>query len=137
MLGEIFNQMDIKVTASSAAQQPIYAGGPIQQDRGFVIHTNSGDWSASMAISDAIALTTSRDILEAIAMGEGPEQYLIALGYAGWGEGQLEKEMIDNAWLNTPFSSRILFDTPISQRWSSAADQIGININLLAPAGHA
>ncbi|MDZ4151645.1 YqgE/AlgH family protein, partial [Methylicorpusculum sp.] len=66
-----------------------------------------------------------------------PEHYLIALGYAGWGEGQLEKEFLDNAWLNTPFSSQILFDTPVSQRWSAAADQIGININkLTTPAGH-
>lgn len=136
-LGEIFSQMDIKVTSPIAAQQTIYAGGPVQQDRGFVIHSNSGNWTASMPISDTIALTTSRDILEAIAVGDGPEHYLIALGYAGWGEGQLEKEMIENAWLNTPFSNRILFDTPVSQRWSSAADQIGININLLtAPAGH-
>lgn len=136
-LGEIFSQMDIKVTVPKAAQQPVYAGGPVQQDRGFVLHTKGGDWNASMAVSDDISLTTSRDILEAIAVGDGPDHYLIALGYAGWGEGQLEKEFMDNAWLNTPFSSQILFDTPVSQRWSAAADQIGININqLTTPAGH-
>jgi len=136
-LGEIFSQMEINVTSPTASQQPVYAGGPVQQDRGFVIHSRGGDWNATMPISDNISLTTSRDILEAIAAGEGPEHYLIALGYAGWGEGQLEKEFLDNAWLNTPFSSQILFDTPVSQRWSAAADQIGININrLTTPAGH-
>lgn len=136
-LGEIFSQMEIKVTAPAAAEQPIYAGGPVQQDRGFVIHSSGGDWNATMAVSDTISLTTSRDILEAIAVGEGPDNYLIALGYAGWGEGQLEKEFMDNAWLNTPFSNLILFNTPVSQRWSAAADQIGINITqLTTPAGH-
>jgi Putative transcriptional regulator len=82
-------------------------------------------------------LTTSRDILEAIAIGEGPNQYLVALGYAGWGEGQLEREIVDNAWLNTPCGNDILFNTPVNQRWQAAAHQIGIDINqLTTPAGH-
>ncbi|MFZ2312742.1 MAG: YqgE/AlgH family protein [Methylobacter sp.] len=136
-LDEIFKQMDITVTSLAAAESTVFAGGPVQQERGFVIHTSGGDWNATMAVSETISLTTSRDVLEAIAAGEGPEQYLVALGYAGWAEGQLEKEIMDNAWLNTPYGKQILFDTPIDLRWSAAADQIGININqLTAPAGH-
>jgi len=136
-LGEIFNQMDIVVTSDSARAAPVFAGGPVQQDRGFVLHTPAGDWAASLPICDTITLTTSRDVLEAIAIGQGPDHYLVALGYAGWGEGQLEKEFMDNAWLNTPFGQKILFDTPINQRWNAAAHQIGIDINrLTTPAGH-
>ncbi len=136
-LGEIFQQMDIKVTSPASAETPVFAGGPVQQERGFVVHTSGGDWHATMAVSETISLTTSRDVLEAIAAGEGPEQYLVALGYAGWGAGQLEKEIMDNAWLNTPSGKQVLFDTPVNLRWSAAADQIGIDINLLTtPAGH-
>jgi len=136
-LDEIFKQMDIKVTSLAAAEATVFAGGPVQQERGFVIHTSGGDWNATMAVSETISLTTSRDVLEAIAAGIGPEQYLVALGYAGWAEGQLEKEIMDNAWLNTPYGKQILFDTPVDLRWSAAADQIGIDINqLTAPAGH-
>jgi putative transcriptional regulator len=136
-LGEIFKQMDIKVTAPEAAKAPVFAGGPVQQERGFVVHTSGGDWHATMAVSETISLTTSRDVLEAIAAGEGPEQYLVALGYAGWGAGQLEKEIMDNSWLNTPCGEQVLFDTAINLRWSAAADQIGIDINqLTTPAGH-
>ncbi|WP_374088736.1 YqgE/AlgH family protein [Methylomicrobium lacus] len=136
-LGEIFKQMDIRVTSDTATNAPIYAGGPVQQDRGFVVHTTCGQWDATMPVSDTISLTTSRDVIEAIAVGEGPERYLVALGYAGWGEGQLEKEIRDNAWLNSPFGTQVLFDLPIDMRWAAAAGQIGVDINQLTmPAGH-
>jgi putative transcriptional regulator len=136
-LGEIFKQMDIIVTSDTAAETPVFAGGPVQQERGFVVHTTGGNWNATMAISKTLSLTTSRDVLEAIATGTGPAHYLVALGYAGWGAGQLEKEIKENAWLNTPCGQQVLFDTPVNLRWSAAADQIGIDINLLtAPAGH-
>jgi putative transcriptional regulator len=136
-LGEIFKQMDIRVTSPEIAEKPVFAGGPVQQDRGFVIHTSGKLWDATMAVSETISLTTSRDIIEAIASGTGPERYLVALGYAGWGEGQLEKEILANAWLNTPFGGNVLFDIPVNQRWSAAAGQIGIDINKLTmPAGH-
>jgi putative transcriptional regulator len=136
-LGEIFKQMDINVTAPASAEAIVFAGGPVQQERGFVVHTSGGNWHASMAVSESISLTTSRDVLEAIAKGEGPEQYLVALGYAGWGAGQLEKEILNNAWLNSPCGKQVLFDTPVNRRWSAAAEQIGINIyQLTAPAGH-
>lgn len=137
-LGDIFKQMKIPVTSETASQAIVYAGGPVQQERGFVLHTTGGEWDMTIPVSDSISLTTSRDVIEAIALDKGPESYLIALGYAGWGEGQLEKEMLANAWLNSPFGKNILFDTPIEMRWKAAADQIGINIKKLTiPAGHA
>ncbi|MEY3881947.1 MAG: hypothetical protein RIQ94_2743 [Pseudomonadota bacterium] len=137
-LGEVFKQMDINVTYPPAAEASVFAGGPVHQERGFVVHTACGDWQATLPVSNTISLTTSRDVLEAIAAGEGPEQYLVALGYAGWGAGQLEKEILDNAWLNTPYGKQVIFDTPVNLRWTAAAEQIGIDINqLTAPAGHA
>ena len=136
-LGEIFKQMNIRVTSTGASETPVFAGGPVQQERGFVLHTPGGGWDATMVVSDTISLTTSRDVIEAIAAGKGPERYLVALGYAGWGEGQLEQEILANAWLNTPCSKNVLFDTPINMRWRAAAGQIGVDINqLTTPAGH-
>ena len=136
-LGEIFNQMNIPVTSLSAAEAPVFSGGPVQQERGFVLHPTCGNWDATMLVSESISLTTSRDVIEAIAIGKGPEQYLVALGYAGWGVGQLEQEILNNAWLNTPYGKHVLFDTPIGLRWQAAAGQIGIDINqLTTPAGH-
>ncbi len=136
-LGDIFTQMKIHSTSLCAAETPVFAGGPVQQERGFVLHTGGGGWDASTAVSESISLTTSRDVIEAIAVGKGPEQYLVALGYAGWGEGQLEQEMLANAWLNTQCSQQVLFDTPINVRWQAAAKQIGIDINRLTmQAGH-
>ena len=138
MLHEVLLQMDIEVKDLNAARLPIYFGGPVQPERGFVIHQPVGDWLSSHRVTDTVALTTSRDILEAVAIGEGPEKFLVALGYAGWGEGQLEREMIDNAWLNTPVESDILFDVSPEQRWESAAGKIGVDLNLLSSvAGHA
>ncbi|MDD5265647.1 MAG: YqgE/AlgH family protein [Methylococcales bacterium] len=136
-LGDIFMQMNIRATSLHAAEAPVFAGGPVQQERGFVLHTTGGGWDASMVISESISLTTSRDVIEAIAAGKGPEQYMVALGYAGWGEGQLEQEILANAWLNTPYSQHVLFDEPIDMRWRAAAEQIGIDINqLTTQAGH-
>ncbi len=136
-LGDIFKQMNIPVTSLSAAETPVFSGGPVQQERGFVLHPTCGKWDATMLVSESISLTTSRDVIEAIAMGKGPEQYLVALGYAGWGVGQLEQEILSNAWLNTPYGKHVLFDTPIDLRWQAAAGQIGIDINqLTTPAGH-
>jgi putative transcriptional regulator len=137
-LGDIFAQMNIDPISRASANSPVYMGGPVQQERGFVIH-NVGEqtWDSSIAISETVSLTSSRDILEAIAKGEGPVDYLIALGYAGWGAGQLEKEIIENAWLHTPYAENILYHTPVNLRWNQAANLLGININLLAAvAGH-
>lgn len=138
-LGDIFEQMKIQTPYDHIKNTPIFAGGPVQQERGFVIHSPCDKtWDSTLAISATICLTSSRDILGAIAADEGPEHFLIALGYAGWGSGQLEREIVDNAWLNTPCWENILYDMPISQRWNAAASQMGIDINkLTTPAGHA
>ncbi|MEN8260975.1 MAG: YqgE/AlgH family protein, partial [Pseudomonadota bacterium] len=112
-------------------------GGPVQPERGFIIHTPIGEWDSSLKVSEGIALTTSRDILENIAAGEGPDKFLVALGYAGWGEGQLEREIIENAWLNAPAENSILFDLPAGKRWKLAAEHMGVDLDLLSgQAGH-
>lgn len=137
-LGHIFEQMGIDSTLPAVNDMPIYAGGPVQKERGFIIHNTEGKtWESSVPVSDTTALTSSRDILEAIAKGEGPEQYLIALGYAGWGGGELENEIIRNVWLNSPYDNQILYQTPAKQRRTIAANSLGIDINTLTlPAGH-
>ena len=138
-LGHILKQMGIECHSDKAEQTPVFAGGPVQQERGFVIHPrNEQEWEASMTISDSFSLTSSRDILEAIADNKGPEKYLIALGYSGWVAGQLEQEMLKNSWLNVPFDEHIIYDAPINRRWVMAANTIGLDINQLTiPAGHA
>ncbi len=136
-LGEVFKQMNIEPSHVESNDLPVFSGGPVQPERGFVIHTPADSWDSTLIVSEQIALTTSRDILEALAAGSGPDKVLIALGYAGWGEGQLENEIMQNAWLNTPCDLHILFDLPVDQRWNAAAGQLGIDINLMtSPAGH-
>ncbi|BAN46070.1 YqgE/AlgH family protein [Metapseudomonas resinovorans] len=116
---------------------PIYAGGPVQTDRGFVLHPAGHSFQATLELGD-LALSTSQDVLFAIADGSGPQQSLVALGYAGWDAGQLETELSDNAWLTCPADLSILFDTPTEQRLSAAAARLGVNLSLLtAQAGHA
>lgn len=137
-LADILHHMDIKTDIEAVAMQPVYMGGPVQNDRGFVLHEPVGNWEATLRITDSIGLTSSRDILEAIARGAGPQHALISLGYAGWGGGQLEEELAANAWLNGPASSKVVFETPVEQRWAAAAALIGVDLNLLSgEAGHA
>ncbi len=136
-LGDIFGQMKIDPKKPNIAATPVFFGGPVQPERGFVIHESDRKWESTLKISDSIALTTSRDVLEAIAAGNGPEKSLVALGYAGWGNGQLEQEMIDNAWLSAPAESNIIFDMPANKRWKAAAEKMGVDMNLLSStAGH-
>jgi putative transcriptional regulator len=136
-LGDIMQQMDIDMGENEMGKLPIFFGGPVQPERGFVLHEPLGRWDSSLQVSPAISLTTSRDILEAISLGKGPRKALVALGYAGWGKGQLEREMAENAWLSAPAANSILFDLPSSQRWKAAAELMGINISLLTTqAGH-
>lgn len=122
----------------SDASLPVFWGGPVHPERGFVLHSPSGAWESSMPVGDDLNLTTSKDVLSAIGQGEGPRRYLVALGYAGWGPGQLEAEILQNAWLNTPSDAQILFDLPIEKRWVAAARLLGIDVHLLSgEAGHA
>ena len=137
-LGEILQHMDIEASSEAIASQPVYMGGPVQSDRGFVLHEPPGDWEATLRVTDSIGVTSSSDILAAIAAGEGPEKALVTLGYAGWGTGQLEQELAANAWLSGPANMDIVFDTPCEQRWLAAAALIGVDLNLLTgEVGHA
>jgi putative transcriptional regulator len=137
-LGDVLKQLKIEPSQNIDTAIRIYEGGPVQREHGFVIHSPLGAWDSSLRVTPDIAITTSRDILTAIAHNEGPERYLIALGYAGWGAGQLEQEMSDNAWLSGPADEKILFDMEAEKRWSAAAALLGIDVNLLSSeVGHA
>lgn len=137
-LGDVLEQMDIHTDLTLLARSPVYSGGPVQMDRGFVLHEPCGQFDSSFRISDELCVTTSRDVLAAMAAGTGPRQSLVALGYAGWAAGQLEEEIRDNAWLSVPANPSILFDTPVEQRWQAAARLAGIDVRLMTDyAGHA
>lgn len=137
-LGEVFQQLSLQPTDPALGRQPVLRGGPVQIERGFVLHEPAQAWEATVPVSDTVHLTTSQDILAAMASGAGPRRTLMALGYAGWGAGQLESELIANAWLSVPASPAIVFDTPFEQRWMAAAALLGINLATISPdAGHA
>ncbi|MEE1924236.1 YqgE/AlgH family protein [Pseudomonas sp. 148P] len=137
-LADILEQLRPEEEPSpSSLNVPIYVGGPVQTDRGFVLHTNEKSYQATIQLDD-LALSTSQDVLFAIANGSGPRQSLITLGYAGWEAGQLEAELADNAWLNCPFDPEILFGMATELRLDAAAARLGINLHLLtSQAGHA
>jgi len=137
-LGDVLTHMEMSVHDESLTTTPVYLGGPVQTDRGFVLHEPLGEWDSMLAITHSLAVTTSQDILQALNDGEGPERSLVALGYAGWGEGQLEHELVANTWLTCPADSAIIFDTPIENRWTAAAASLGIDLNTLSGSfGHA
>ena len=137
-LTAVLDQMDIEPTSNDPAQVPVLGGGPVQRERGFVLHRPPGDWESVLRVGDEIGIATSKDILTAVAQGCGPERVAVALGYAGWGAGQLEHEVRQNAWLSGPADSRIIFDTPYEERWGAAARLLGIDPDHLSgDAGHA
>src|SRR5690606_25176681 len=118
--------------------QVVLAGGPVHPERGFVLHDGEREWDSTLAVADGLYLTTSRDVLEAMARGEGPAQAVVALGCAGWGAGQLEQELVDDSWLVVPASREVLFDLPLPQRWQAAAGSIGVDlVNYAGHSGHA
>lgn len=135
---EIFEHLDI-TPGKDFSDIPVMAGGPVQIDHGFVLHRNcTSTWESSLKVTPLITLTTSCDVLRAIANNEGPREHLIALGYAGWSAGQLEQELAENSWLTLPADSAIIFDTPCHLRMNTAAARLGVDMNLLsAEAGHA
>jgi len=123
---------------SANSNEPVYAGGPVQVDRGFILHDSDKQWDSTHIIDNNLSLTTSEDILIAMAQGKGPKNALVALGYAGWGAGQLEEEISANSWLTAPYEADIIFDTPIEKRWLSAATKIGVDLHLISnETGHA
>ena len=137
-LHELLESMKIEADQPATGHQTIFAGGPVHPEQGFVIHQPAGEWTSTLEINDQISVTTSQDIIEAIAHDKGPEKYLIALGYAGWGGGQLEEELAANSWLSGPVDSGIIFDTPPEKRWEAAATLLGVDLSRLSnDVGHA
>jgi putative transcriptional regulator len=136
--GDVLAQMRLECADSELADAPVLIGGPVQQERGFVLHREAGDWESSYRVNTEWSVTTSRDILVAMAAGEGPRQAIMVLGYAGWDAGQLEQELMANAWLTAEACGRVVFDTPLEERWSAAAGLVGVDPRQLSGyAGHA
>ncbi len=133
----LLEQIDLKLEIAPAKETLVFFGGPVQTDRGFVLHAPARDYSSSIKL-DGMALTTSRDVLEDVASGHGPEKILVTLGYAGWGAGQLENELAQNAWLSVASDSDIIFATPPEERYDAALKLLGIDpVMLTGDAGHA
>jgi putative transcriptional regulator len=130
-LGEVLAQMQLKPKHDEINFAPVFVGGPLGTDRGFVLHSAERSYSSTFAISDSLHLTTSRDIMVALAEGEGPEMALVALGFAGWSAGQLEQEMLDNSWLSGPIDPQVVFELPAETRWTAASQAIGVDVNRL------
>ncbi|MBO9329817.1 hypothetical protein A6B37_20085 [Achromobacter sp. HZ01] len=136
-LGTLFERIDLTLEIGPVKDSLVYFGGPVQTDRGFVLHAPAGDYSSSIKLG-GMALTTSRDVLQAVAEGNGPARMLVTLGYAGWGAGQLESEMAQNAWLSVGADDSIIFDVPPEDRYPAALKLLGIDPVMLAgDAGHA
>lgn len=135
---DILEQLRPDGPADPASQQvTVFSGGPVQTDRGFVLHPADAQFQATLGLGQ-LGVTTSQDVLFSIADGYGPKQHFIALGYAGWEPGQLEAELIDNAWLSCPAQPHILFDLPYDQRLNAAAASLGVDLGLLSTqVGHA
>ncbi|MDB6106879.1 MAG: algH, partial [Gammaproteobacteria bacterium] len=137
-LSDVLSQMKLEPSSDLIAELPVLRGGPVNTDRGFVLHRPGGKWDHTHRVSDGIQVTTSRDVLAAMARGEGPTDAFIALGYAGWESGQLEREMRENAWLSMPVDSRVVFELPFEERWLGAWRLMGIDVERLSlVAGHA
>ena len=137
-LSKLLEQVSIPVEAEQCASIPIHFGGPVQTDRGFVLHGPLGKWQSTLSISAEIGLTTSKDILQAVARGEGPRHMLVTLGYAGWAPGQLEQELAQNAWLTVAARDDVMFDLPPAQRLAAAMHMLGVDYATLSEdAGHA
>ncbi|MBZ0097247.1 MAG: YqgE/AlgH family protein [Sulfuricella sp.] len=134
----LLDQVGIELEAEDHAEELVHFGGPVQMDRGFVLHQPVGEWMSTLAVNDSVALTTSKDVLEAVGRGQGPYKLLVSLGYAGWAAGQLEQELAQNAWLTVPATAAIIFDLPWEQRLTAAMQLLGVDLASLADgAGHA
>ena len=132
-MAEVFEQLEIQIAAGPLPQRPVLRGGPMQTDRGFVLHRAGGEWDSTLKVSEALHVTTSRDILAAMAQGQGPDAALVALGYAGWGGGQLEAEIRANAWLSAPVDLDLIFALPFQSRWEAAGRLLGVDLSRISP----
>lgn len=132
-LAEVLEQLALVTENPQLRDMPVLAGGPVQRDRGFVLHRpGPQDWESTMPVSDTLHVTTSRDVLAAMAQGTGPAQAVIALGYAGWEAGQLDEEMLQNAWLTVPCDDALIFELPYEQRWHAAARLLGVELSRIS-----
>ena len=143
-LKTLFDKIELKLEITPLLNQPVYFGGPVQVERGFVLHESDSlsPYSSSLMIPGGLTMTTSKDVLEAVAVGKGPEHFLMTLGYSGWGAGQLEEEIILNGWMNIPLAREqmieIIFNTPSSQRYEKAVSYLGFDLSHLSgETGHA
>ncbi len=137
-LGIVFEQLQIEPIRMEQNMLPLMFGGPVQPERGFVIHKQAGGWRSSLFLRDEVTVTTSNDIIRAIAQDTGPKDVLVTLGYTAWTEKQLEKEIMDNIWLVCPYKSEILYEVPFNKRWEYAGLSLGVKMNELSSgAGHA
>ena len=137
-LKALFEKIDLPLQRADLQASRVFQGGPVQTERGFVLHQPLGSWQSSLAISDELGMTTSKDILQAVAEGQGPERFFITLGYAGWSAGQLESELAQNAWLTVEADPNVIFNLPAEQRYEAALKLLGIDMAMLSDeAGHA
>ena len=144
-IDDLFEQLNIPVDNTKIKGMQALSGGPVQVEQGFIIHdspssgnTDEKKWENTMIINDDLAVTASKDILFSIAQGDGPENFLLALGCASWAPGQMEQEVLNNSWLNCPVDKQIIFDTPYEKRWHGAVDSLGVDVNFISNvAGHA
>jgi len=140
---ELFDKVDLPLRRDDLALAPVFQGGPVQTERGFVLHESmmpghESIYAASMSIPGGLEMTTSRDVLEALSTGAGPRRVFVSLGYSAWGEGQLESELLDNSWLTVAADPGVIFDTPVDQRYDKALMLLGLQSWMLSPvAGHA
>lgn len=132
-LGDIFKQIKINCSDQNILDIPVFIGGPVNLQQGFVLHTPPSSWEKTLQVGADIHLTSSKDILEAIANNEGPEQFLVLLGYSGWSAGQLEQELQSNSWLTAVSSKKITFNSDIDRKWQMAFDTLGFNLDKLSP----
>ena len=143
-LASLFEKIELKLEIAPLLERPVYFGGPVQIERGFVLHEPSPEcaYSSSLAVPDGLTMTTSKDVLEAVADGRGPRNFQMTLGYSGWGAGQLEEEIALNGWINVPLSRQemveIIFNTPAGQRYEKTLSHLGFDpAQLSGEAGHA
>ncbi|MFZ6799426.1 YqgE/AlgH family protein [Undibacterium sp. Di24W] len=141
-VADLFERIDLQLeiipNSHPMGQNPVLFGGPVQSDRGFILHAPAGQYSSTLRVTDEVSFTTSRDILESLAAGEAPQRLLLSIGYAGWGAGQLEQEILANGWLTVPADLGVMFDLPIEERFDAAMKLLGFDPLMLASvAGHA
>jgi putative transcriptional regulator len=137
-LGEVLSQVGLQSVDTALREQPVLGGGPVHPERGFVLHDGDRDWDSSLEIAGSLRITTSRDVLEAMAKGQGPQRAMVALGCASWGAGQLEYELGENTWITVPADPELLFALPLEARWQAAAGRIGVDLARIADySGHA